>query len=80
MVSDLGVIYCLLYPKEKKEVYYTQCDILKTYYKHIKIIYNVLLEVETYLLGFPVVQEDRGAAGWPKPTVTTHVHLECQES
>ena len=34
-----------------------------------------MLEVETCLLGFPAVQEDRGAAGWPKPTVTTHVHL-----
>ena len=36
MVSDLGVIYCLLYPKAKKEVSYTQCDIIKTYQKHIK--------------------------------------------
>ena len=36
MVSDLGVIYCLLYPKAKKEVSYTQCNIIKTYQKHIK--------------------------------------------
>ena len=36
--------------------------------------------VETCPLGFPAVQEDRGAAGRPKPTVTTHVHLEYQEA